>query len=225
MTFNAVLKVGKDMRFGVTSPGGAQSEWIAVGDSFAGLKLTAFDEDRETLVFTQNGQEVRVPLASGSVQKLNTKATLEQAAEVISKMKFDQMLGKMLEQQKQSLLELAKQMAAEQGSSVTGGEMGAYQSKLLDALWAEMRPEELQREFTRIYSEVYTRDELRGMSDFYSTAAGQATVEKQPLLQQKMLEVMMPRMLRARPKLEEVTRQFTAEQAAKAKAAGGAVAK
>jgi len=62
-----------------------------------------------------------------------------------------------------------------------GAEAGALPSDLLDRIFNEM---------ARIYSEVYTADELAAIREFYLSPAGQAFLRKQPLLTEKYVEVL-----------------------------------
>jgi hypothetical protein len=55
----------------------------------------------------------------------------------------------------------------------------------------------LQDDIAGVYSQVFTKDELNGIADFYDTPSGQALLDKQPQIQQKMMQVMMPRMMQA----------------------------
>jgi len=51
-------------------------------------------------------------------------------------------------------------------------------------------------------AEIYTADEIRAQTAFYSTPAGRSTIEKQPRLQSRISELMMPRMMKAMPKIQ-----------------------
>ena len=62
-----------------------------------------------------------------------------------------------------------------------GAEAGALPSDLMDRIFNEM---------ARIYSEVYTADELAAIREFYLSPAGQAFLRKQPLLTEKYVEVL-----------------------------------
>ena len=42
----------------------------------------------------------------------------------------------------------------------------------MDALWAEMKPDDLKNDVAKIYADLFSKEELRGMSDFYATPAG-----------------------------------------------------
>ena len=62
-----------------------------------------------------------------------------------------------------------------------GTEAGTAPSDLMDRIFNEM---------ARIYSEVYTADELAAIREFYLSPAGQAFLRKQPLLTEKYVEVL-----------------------------------
>ncbi len=220
VTFNAVLSMGKERRFGVATEGGTRSAWVRVGESFEGYTVTAFDETRQALTLEKDGTATSVVLAGGGVQTLDTQATLRDAAEVMSRMKFDQMLARMIEQQKAGLAGMAKQLLGDTDSAIPAEEFAALQSRIIDALWSEVRPEDLKNDLTRIYADVYSKEELRALTEFYSTSAGQAFIDKEPEMQQRMMQVMLPRMLKAVPRIQEMTQQFAAEQAAKGSGAG-----
>lgn len=74
-----------------------------------------------------------------------------------------------------------------------------------------------------IYRSVFTKEELVGRGAFYATPAGQSMVAKQPQVQKKMREVMMPKMAEIGPQMQQVMKEFAAEQQAM-RAAGSATA-
>lgn len=55
--------------------------------------------------------------------------------------------------------------------------------------WASLKPM-----FMRIYGESFTQEELVGVLDFYKTPAGQALINKMPLVMQKTMAEMQQRM-------------------------------
>jgi hypothetical protein len=221
--FRGVLTLGQEVLFSLSTPGATHSAWVKLGDTFEGWQVAEFRRAEDTLVLKQGATSVNVRIATGkigSAAPVETKATLAQAEEVMRKMNFEGMLGKMLEQQKQSVAAMMKQMAGRSGANgVASEEMAAFQNKIMDVMWAEMKPEELKNDVTRIYSETFTAEELRGLSEFYSTSAGQALVNKQPDIQQKMSAAMMPRLMAAMPKIQQMSMEFAQEQKAKRDAA------
>jgi len=59
---------------------------------------------------------------------------------------------------------------------------------------------------------------LSGLADFYGTPAGQAMTAKQPELQQKMMEIIQPRMMAAMPKMQQMSQEFEQQQKARQQA-------
>ncbi len=221
LTFNAVLTVGKEHRFGVASAGGARTAWLTVGGEFEGYKIRSYDAQTQILTVERGGQTFQLPIASGAVQTLTAKtstvdATLADAATVVTKIKFEQMLTRTIEQQKQAMAGISKQMLGQMAGQVSPEEFSALQNKIVDALWSEMKVEELKTDVTRIYADLFTKDELKGMSEFYATPAGEALVDKQPEMQQKMMESMMPRMMKAMPRIQQMVQEFAAQHSPKA---------
>ncbi|MFA6288875.1 MAG: DUF2059 domain-containing protein [Opitutaceae bacterium] len=216
-----MLATGTDRRFALATPGDDQPAWVAVGGSFAGWKLSAYRSADDTLVLTKDGKEVLLKLSASTVGVSVEKATLADAAEVINKMKFEEMIGKVLAQQKQATVAMMKKMMGNP-KDIDQADFAAFQGKVMDAMYASMKPDEMKADFTRIYSEVFTKAELQGLANFYDTPAGQATIDKQPEVQRKSMEVMMPRMMGAMPKIQQLSAEFAKEQAAKKAAAAPA---
>jgi uncharacterized protein len=137
-------------------------------------------------------------------------------------MDFKKMMTRVIEQQRQSVVAMVRQMAARNGApGASPDELAAFQSRVMDAMWAKMKPADLAKDVAGIYSEVFTADELRALGKFYGTPAGIALVEKQPEIQQRMMQVMMPRLMGAMPKVQQMAQEFAREQAAKAQAQPG----
>ena len=216
-----MLATGADRRFALATPGDDQTAWVAVGGSFAGWKLSAYRPAEDSLVLTQDGKEVLLKLSASKVGVAVEKATLADAEAVINKMKFEEMIGKVLAQQKQATVDMMKKMMGNP-KGIDQADFAAFQGKIMDAMYAAMKPEEMKADFARIYSEVFTKGELQGLANFYDTPAGQATIDKQPEIQQKSMEIMMPRMMAAMPEVQKLSMQFAKEQAAKKAAAAGA---
>lgn len=217
--FRAVLVMGTKQYFSLSTEGGARQQWVAKGDTFEGYEVVRYEDASKTLVVAKDGSEFSLQLAIAPIKEAPVKATLAQAEEVLRKIDFERMMGRIIEQQKQSVVAMVRKMDARNGApGVSPEELAAFQARVIDAMWSEMRPQDLTQEVARIYSEVFTKDELDGLSDFYSTPAGRAMVAKQPEVQQKMMQVMMPRLMAAMPKVKEMAREFAAEHAAKARA-------
>jgi len=91
-------------------------------------------------------------------------------------------------------------------------------------MFAELKPESMRADFVKAYSDVFTKDELAGLADFYGTPAGQAMTAKQPEMQEKIMGIMGPRIMAAMPKVQQIQQKFAQEQKAKQQAAAAAAA-
>lgn len=217
-----MLATGKERRFALAIPGG-DTAWVAVGGKFSGWTLAEYRAAEDVLVLTKDGRETLVKLSSSKIGEADEKATLADAEEILSKMKFEQMFEKIVEQQKKAVLDMTKNMTG-RVRGADADEVAAFQAKMMDVVFAEMKPEAMKADFARIYSEVFTKAELKGLGDFYGTAAGQAMIDKQPEVQKKTMEVMMPRMMAGMSKIGPMAAEFGKAQAEKKKAAEAAAA-
>jgi hypothetical protein len=77
------------------------------------------------------------------------------------------------------------------------------QKKVQDALYAAMDPATMKEDFAQIYSDVFTKEELAGIADFYDTPSGQAMISKMPEIQQKTMQVIMPRVMQAMAQVQQ----------------------
>jgi hypothetical protein len=222
--FRGMLATKKEKRFLLSTPGASNSEWVVVGDSFQGWKLVSYNDTEATLLLKQSdGTQFVLSMAVKKVTPGDIKAMVSDAERVLKKMHFADMMNKVLEQQKQAIL----QMSARQGGGklppgTTKEEMAAFQVKVLDKVFSQIQGSDMENDIAQIYSNVFSPDELNGLADFYDTPTGQALIAKQPAVQQQMMQVMMPRMMALQPQIQQMTSEFTAQQAAKAAAAAPA---
>mgnify|MGYP001556360294 CR=1 FL=1 len=217
-----VLIAGGTRQFSLVAPGRGTSAWVKVGQDFAGWELTEFKPAEESLVLKKDGRTLVLKLANSTVTEAPVaaaKATLADAEEVFRKMDFDRMMTRIVDQQKATMAALTRKMAAGAPAGVDVEAREAFQKKTMDVLFDAMDLPGMKNDMVKVYSEIFSKDELRGLSDFYGTPAGQAMVDKQPEISQRMNDIMMPRMMAAMPRIQEMGKQFAAEQMAKAKAA------
>lgn len=94
--------------------------------------------------------------------------------------------------------------------ALSGKTLTAAQRRALDALprklTAAMAPElswpVLKPDFVRVYSEVYTQEEVDGMAAFYASPLGQGILAKMPQAMQRSMELTQARMVAAMPRLQ-----------------------
>jgi uncharacterized protein len=226
--FNATLTMGKQSRFVLIGADGKPSSWLQLGDTFEGYTLKAFDAKTDTLDLERDGKTSHVMLATDAAVVAGAvpaaPATLADAENVLNKMHFEQMMDKMMAQQKTMMSRMFDQMGAKNVPAADREEFLAFQKKMVDELLSSMGLDKMKDDVAKIYSQVFTKDQLDGLAAFYGTPAGEALNEKQPVIQQKMQEIMMPRMMAVMPKIQQMSREFGAQMKAKHEAAAAAAA-
>jgi uncharacterized protein len=219
-----VMDLGNGKRFLLASPGGTTSKWESVGDSFGDWKIGEYREPDRTLVLRRDdGTELDLALSGSPATAGDTKATLADAQALLRKMNFNRMLEKVMDQQKQSMLAMTQKMAA--GSGMKGVDPQAfadYQKKVMDTVMSALDPKQMEADTAAIYSDVFTKEQLDGLSDFYDSPSGQAYLDKQPEIQQKMQAAIMPRLMAVMPQVQAMGRDFATQQKAAAAANAGA---
>lgn len=223
--FRGILKLGNAQHFSVATDGGAKTAWVAIGDSFNGYEVTAFNAEESILVLRgEDGKEVRLGLAGATVTEANgapgpgAGPAIEEAAELLRSMKFEEMMATSIEQQKEMMEKMFRQMA-QQGGAAVNEEMIATQMRFMEAFHEELDWDGMQEDMIQAYGETFTREELKGLIDFYTTPAGAGYVAKQGELMQRTNELIQPRIMGAMAKLQPMIQEMQKEAA---KASAGA---
>lgn len=99
------------------------------------------------------------------------------------------------------------------------GTLSAEEEKRLDAMeakmlgvirdelsWAKLKPLTMQ-----IYRESFTQSEVDGLIAFYQTPAGQAFIEKMPLVMQKSMMMTQSRMKPMMERIQQIAQEAAAE--------------
>src|SRR6185295_15014020 len=97
----------------------------------------------------------------------------------------------------------------------------ALQKKMLDEIMSAMNLAEMKGDIAKIYSDVFSKEQLQGLGAFYASSVGQAFSEKQPDVAEKMNALLIPRVMAVMPKVQQLARDFAQEQKARRDAAGG----
>ena len=227
--FNATLTMGKEHRFMLVSAAGKSSSWLKLGESFEDYTIKAYDAPSSTLDLEREGKILHVKLVGDAAvtnAPMPVKATLADAEEVFRVMRFDEMMAKMLESQKKAIGPMLEQSMSQAATRMKLSDEDkaaflAFQKKAFDEVMSSVMGPEMRADMAKIYSEVFTKEELGGLSAFYGTPAGQALVDKTPEVTAKTQAVMMPRMMQSMQKMQQASKDFAAELAAKHAAGAG----
>lgn len=225
-TFNATLTSGGESRFVLIGADSKPSTWLKVGDSFDGYTVKDYDAKASALDLEREGKVSRVTLATGTVKAgalAATPATLADAQAVLNSMHFENMMSRVIDQQKTMVNRMLQQMSARMNIPPQNREdLVAFQKKVMDEMMSALNADQLKDDAAQVYSKVFTKEQLDAMAAFYSTPTGEEISAKLPDAQQKMQELMMPRIMAMMPKIQQMGREFAMEQQAKAQAAQAA---
>lgn len=227
--FNATLTVGKEHRFVLVDSNGKASSFLSLGESFAGYTLKSYDAKTGALEIERDGKLSKVTLvadaAVANVPAAPLPATIADAQAVVNKMHFEEMMDRAIDGQRKMLAKQFERMTAQMASQgVDQAEVAAFQKKISDEIFSVLDPKTLKNDVTKIYSEVFSKQELDQISAFYSTPLGEMLTSKQPDVQEKLSTVIQAKMMEVMPRVQKMGQEFGAQQKAKRDAAGGSPA-
>jgi hypothetical protein len=223
--FNATLTVGKESRFVLIGHDGKASSFLQIGDTFEGYTIKSYDAKAATLTLEKDGRSSEVALASDAATANGpAKAVppaLADAENVLNKMHFEEILGKAVDRQtKMVTATFDQQMKRMAAAGISPADAAAFREKMLGEIKSIMDPTTLKDDLTKIYQQVFTKDELDGMAAFYSTPLGETVANKQADVQEKIGGIIQQRMMEAMPRMQQLQRELGQKmQAAKAAAA------
>ncbi len=225
--FNATLTMGKEHRFVLIDAQGKTSSFLALGESFAGYLIKNYDAKTGVLELERNGRVHRVTLVADAAIKDGPTpvlpATIADAETVLNKMHFEEMMERALGQQRKMIAGQFQQVSAQMmKQGVDPAEAAAFQKKLTDEVLTVLDAKQLKGDVTKIYSEVFSKQELDQIGAFYSTPLGEMLSAKQPAAQEKLVAIIQGRMAEAMPRVQKMGVEFAAAQKAK-REGGGAV--
>ena len=82
----------------------------------------------------------------------------------------------------------------------------------------ELNWERLKPQFTKVYTDTFTQEEVDGLIAFYSSPVGRAFVAKMPQLMQQAMQIVQADMATMMPKLQRIVRDAARESAEAASA-------
>jgi hypothetical protein len=221
-----VMDLGDAKRFLLATPGGTQNKWESVGDTYGDWKVAEYrDKDRTLVLRGEDGTELDLALAASAASAAEVKATIEDAESVLHKMNFQKIMVAALASQRQAMLTMGEKIANGANANSKGYDpeaYAAYHQKVVDLIQSAMDPKQMESDVAQIYSNVFTKDQLAGLGDFYDSPAGQAFSDKQPQIQAQMQQVIMPRIMAVMPKLQGMARDYAQQRRAAAAAANAA---
>ena len=129
--------------------------------------------------------------------------------EMMRVMQVEKMLNQMLAQMETGMEQGLQQSL--QGKTATGAQkarIAEFQKKLSGILKDELSFAKMKDVYLQVYRETFTQEEITSIIAFYSSPAGKAMVEKEPVAMQKAGTLMQARIGPMTQKLQAMIEQF-----------------
>ena len=121
-------------------------------------------------------------------------------------------ITKVEETQKRIFDQIQNMMAAQAPPPGASAESKAasqeLSKKIMDLVAQKMSWERMRPIWVRLYDETFTEDELDGMLAFYQSAAGEAMLQKMPVLLTKTMSVAQQQMTELTPEIQKMTKEY-----------------
>ncbi|MDP0496625.1 MAG: DUF2059 domain-containing protein [Verrucomicrobiota bacterium JB024] len=221
IVFRAILDMGDERSFSLSAPSGENSRWVTPGGAYAGWTVGEYDPDTKTLTLDQDGQQLQLRLATAADMSggSDTAAARAEAEKIFQQLNFEKMMREMMAKQRDAMLKMQREMMERSGQPVDE-RLLEIQASSFDEMNRLIDWNAMSDDMVNIYAETFSASQLKGINDFYATPSGQALIDKTPEVQQRTMEVIMPRIMEVMPAIQAKTTQLMKEyQAEKAAAA------
>lgn len=224
IVLRGVLDMGSKQLFSVSTAGGASTAWVKIGDGFGEYEIVSYDPEKQVLTVVRDEQEIKVPMAGVSQAAAHPEGTMDEriaeARRIMHVMNFEETLDRTIEAQMKGMTNVMRQQMQQMSpGEEVDEELLNFQMKAMEEMFADVDWSTIKEGLINVYAEVFTKDELTGIVDFYATPAGQASLDKAPELNMKTMEIMTPMIMDASKNMQEKMVKFYQDRQQKANAA------
>ena len=86
------------------------------------------------------------------------------------------------------------------------------QNKMSAMVMDEFSWDKMKADFIKLYADVYSEEELRGVIAFYKSPVGQKLLEKTPEMMKASMQLMQKKMMEIMPKVQKLAEELKANQ-------------
>lgn len=123
--------------------------------------------------------------------------------ELLTVMRAERSMQSAMDQVKQMIPQMMANMAAQSGASPEeAAKMAPLQGKIMAIMMEEMSWKKMKPQMAAIYAESLTPEEVKGVIAFYKSPAGQAYLDKEPVIMKKTMEMQQNMMMGLMPKIQ-----------------------
>ena len=139
-----------------------------------------------------------------------TPANRPDVDELLSVMRVEKTMQSAMEQVKKVIPQMTASIAAQNKLSPEAAQKStAMQEKIFALVQEEMNWQKRKADFSQIYAESLTPEEVQGIIAFYKSPAGQAFLDKQPVIMQKTMAMQQKMMMEMMPKMQALIKAET----------------
>lgn len=103
---------------------------------------------------------------------------------------------------------MAAQISQMDGSADVKSGSQELTKKIMDLVQRKMSWDKMRPLWVQLYDETFTEDELTGMLVFYQSPAGEAMLQKMPMLLSKTMAMAQQQMQELMPEIQKMTKEF-----------------
>jgi len=129
--------------------------------------------------------------------------------ELLTVMRIEKLLQGTMEQMKKTMPQMTANMLGKMPdlSADAAEKAKASQERIFSLVQEEMSWQKVKGDFVQIYAEALTPEEVKGITAFYKSPAGQAFLDKQPVIMQKTMLRQQKMMMGIMPKIQELLKE------------------
>ena len=147
-------------------------------------------------------------LLFSSTASASTDSHRQAALEMLSISRVDKMIEPMMEN---VMSMIQQQMAQVDIPEDKKPIIQKYNQKIVETLRQEMQWAKMKEDFVALYLNVYTEEEIRELTEFYSSPLGQKKLDKMPELMQASLQISQSMLQQTLPKIQQLSQEMARE--------------
>ena len=146
---------------------------------------------------------IAAPASESSIKQLLAVTQVQKLVDGM-RAQFDSLMNNAIQKTLNGKTPTAKQQQA----------IARMKNRMVALIQGELAWEKLEPMYLRLYKESFTEEEVAGMLSFYKTPAGQAVINKMPVLVQKTMLEVQKTISGVTPQMQKIQGDFVAEMQA-----------
>jgi hypothetical protein len=144
-----VLLDGAGSLFSLADSSGTAT-WVGLGQSHGGWKLESFDAERRVLTLRRDGARRELALETARIGASDTRPTTAEADALLEKIRFEEMIVKSLDIQREAMTKALQQSVGRDLSEADKARLADFQTEVARIMLEEMDLPVMRREMARV---------------------------------------------------------------------------